>query len=264
MFRKRKQPTPHFKLPPPFNPVTGEHAPLQSDGVFPYVAMMQVAAEDTHADYVLCRGFDIRIARFIDYEEGNADKPGIPVAKPYGKRAVSTYTVGQIFPAVLPLQTSNPSPTTVPWRVGQNPGVAAVSTGHPADLNETVDELKDANDVYVNWMLIDEGGSGTSLIECCLAEDHPGYGVVFTVKLMTWIPENNGHGPDPNDTDDHYAIDWRYGMPSYPDAGARGLFVKRRGYCDGEYVDMYEVVSLDCEAPTIACTEDEEAECTSY
>lgn len=97
-------------------------------------------------------------------------------------------------------------------------------------------------------------------VECCLAEDHPGYGVVFTVKLMVWDADNNGHKPDPNDTDTHYAIDWRYGMP-YPDAGARGLFVKRRGTCNSVKVDMYEVVSLDCEPPEIDCTEAEVATC---
>lgn len=98
------------------------------------------------------------------------------------------------------------------------------------------------------------------MVECCLAEDHPGYGVVFTVKVMVWDPDNNGHKPDPDDTDTHYAIDWRYGMP-YPDAGTRGLFVKRKGYCSGAYVDMYEVVSLDCEKPEIDCTESEVASC---
>lgn len=100
-----------------------------------------------------------------------------------------------------------------------------------------------------------------SLIEGCLAEDHPGYGVVFTINLMRWIPANNGHGPrSPNET--AYAIDWRTGTP-YPDAGARGLFVRRRGTCDGEDVDMYEVVSLDCSVPEIDCSENEIATCTS-
>lgn len=228
-------------------------------GVFPYVAMMQVAAEDTEQDYVLCRGFDVRIGRFIDYAVGDADKPGIPVAKPFGKRQVGAYTIAQIFPAILPLQTSNPSPVAVEWRVGQNPGVAVTTPGHPADLDEKVDFLKDTGDVYINWMLLDAGES-VSLVECCLAVDHPGYGIVFTVKLMVWDSDNNGHKPDPDDTDTHYAIDWRYGMP-YPDAGARGLFIKRRGTCNGVAVDMYEVVSLDCEKPEIDCTEAEVASC---
>lgn len=99
-----------------------------------------------------------------------------------------------------------------------------------------------------------------TLVECCLAEDHPGYGVVFTVKLMVWDSDNNGHKPDTSDTDTHYAIDWRAGM-TYPDAGARGLFVKRRGTCNSVAVDMYEVVSLDCEPPEIDCTEAEVASC---
>lgn len=262
MYRKRRQPTPDYKLPPPYEPLTGEHAPLQTEGVFPYVAMMQVAAEDTIQDYVLCRGFDVRIARFIDYEAGNDDKPGIPVAKPFGSRGTGKYRIGQIFPAILPLQTDNPSPVSVPWRVGQNPGVSETTVGHPADLDEKVDFLKDAKDVFLNWMLLDGGSSDTELIECCLAEDHPGYGIVFTVKLMVWDPDSNGHKPDPNDTATHYAIDWRYGMPLDPLAGARGLFIKRRGKCGGVYVDMYEVVSLDCEKPPIDCTEAEVAACT--
>jgi hypothetical protein len=262
MFRKRKQPTPDFKLPPPYNPVTGQQASLSVEHAFPYAAMMQVAAEDTQRDYVVCRGFDVRIARFIDYEAGNANKPGIPVAKPYGSRRTGVYEVGQIFPAILPLQTDNPSPVSVPWRVGQNPGVATVSEGHPASLSEKVDFLKDANGIYINWMLLDGSStSETELVECCLVEDHPGYGEIFMVNLMVWVPENNGHAPTTED--EYYAIDWRYGTP-YPLAGSRGLFIKRRGYCDGEYVDMYEVVSLDCEKPPIDCDEAEEASCGSY
>ena len=104
MLRKRKQPTPHFKQPPPYEPISGQQAPLDFQGVFPYVAMMQVAKADTHEDYVVCRGFDIRYRIFIDYEEGDADKPGIPVAKPYGKRQAGNYVIGQIFPAILPMQ----------------------------------------------------------------------------------------------------------------------------------------------------------------
>jgi len=46
--------------------------------------MMQVAAEDTHENYVICRGWDIRFNRFFDYADGDEDNPGIPVAKPYG------------------------------------------------------------------------------------------------------------------------------------------------------------------------------------
>jgi hypothetical protein len=129
--------------------------------------MMQIAASDEYNDYVICRGFDPRIQAFVDYEAGNEDKPGISVAKPFGKRGTNYYLIGQVFPALLPTQGTMyegrpgtrdyvpPSPSTVDWRVGQNPGVAETSVGHPADLDEAITALKDHNDLYVNWMLID-------------------------------------------------------------------------------------------------------------
>jgi hypothetical protein len=144
---------------PPFDPIAGQHPDLQTPGVFPYCAMMQVAAEDTYTDYVICRGFDIRFGVFIDYEEGNANKPGISVAKPFGTRVQSHYQIGQIFPVMLPTQCSGqyvpPSPTDVPWRVGQNPGTTGGSDGgHPTDLSDAVTELTDHNGNYVNWLML--------------------------------------------------------------------------------------------------------------
>lgn len=246
MLRKRKQPTPNFRMPPPYEPMGGEEAALQVPGVFPYAAMMQVAAEDTHRDYVICRGFDIRVRRFVDYESGNADKPGIPVAKPYGKRATGTYTVAQIYLAVLPLQTGNPSPSDVPWRVGQNPGVSEVTPGHPADLDETVDELYDDDGIAVNWMLVDDGSS-FRLMELCLAENHPGRGIKFNAYQGTWSPNANGWTYTCAAT--VAAIDWRYGVP-YPPSGARGLFTPRPSTT---YGTIWECVALDCESPGACC-----------
>ncbi len=144
--RKRRQPTPHFKLPPSFDPMTGEHAGLQVPGVSPNCALMQVAAEDTHDDYVVCRGYDTRVKRFFDYVEGDTDKIGISVAKPYGSRTAGSYQVGQMFAALLPL-----------GRLGQTPSVAATSEGHPADLDEEVEILYDENDKVINWMLVGAG-----------------------------------------------------------------------------------------------------------
>jgi len=162
--RKRRQPTPHFKLPPPYQPITGERASLMAKGDYPYCAMMQVAAEDTHADYVICRGFDPRIRKFFNYEEGNDDKPGIPVAKPYGSRGAAQYEIGQVFPAVIPLT-----------RLGQNSGVAADTTGHPADLDEEVEILKtDDDSKVINWLLL-EGVIGIPFI---CDQDVPSHGVM--------------------------------------------------------------------------------------
>ena len=112
---------------------------------------MQVAAEDEFADYVICRGYDPRIKKYFDYVEGDADKVGIPVAKPWSNRSTGVYTVGHVFPAVLPLT-----------RLGQNPGVAATSEGQPADLDEEVEILTTtAGEPYdeervINWLLLDQ------------------------------------------------------------------------------------------------------------
>ena len=141
--------------------------------------MVQVAAEDTYADYVICRGFDPRILKFIDYEEGNSDKPGISVAKPFGKRSASTYEIAEVHPAFLPTQGNSgfddfrqviytpPSPTAVEWRVGQNPGVVTggLEGGQPENLTEEIGILYDHNGKVVNWMLIDSSGAKNGSIE---------------------------------------------------------------------------------------------------
>lgn len=234
MFRKRKQPTPDFKLPPPYQPITGERAPLMVEGVFPYTAMMQVAETDTHDDYLVCRGFDVRMRRF---------SYSISVAKPMGMRYKGSYQVGQIFPAILPLQTSNASPTDVPWRVGQNPGVATVSQGHPASLSEKVDFLKDDNGIYIAWQILDEG---RPLIGACLAEDHPGRGLVFGIWLGIWSPSLHEWEYDDSGANSIPAIDWRYDVP-YPDQGATGLFTPRSS---DTYGTIWECVALDCSDPS--------------
>ena len=168
MFRKRRRPTPEFKIPPPFNAMRGDNDDLQLFGEFPYCAMMQVACEDIYENYVVCRGFDPRILKFIDYAENNADKPGISVAKPYGCRVTSggakRYRKGEIFMAVLPTQgiAENdvhyvpPSPVEIEWRLGQNPGVVSGANygGQPKCLTNEINILYDHNDIVINWMLV--------------------------------------------------------------------------------------------------------------
>lgn len=134
--------------------------------------MMQIAAEDTYDDYVICRGFDPRILKFIDYEEGNANKPGISVAKPFGKRATGAYQIAEVYPALLPTQGNAgfsdfrqvvytpPSPIAVQWRLGQNPGVTVggLDGGQPSALTDEIEMLVDHNGRSINWLLIDSGG----------------------------------------------------------------------------------------------------------
>ena len=204
--------------------------------------MMQVAAEDTYVNYVLCRGFDVRIPKFIDYDAGDlANSPGIPVAKPFGNRRTGAYQIAQIFPAVLPLQIGVPSPVDVPWRVGQNPGVAATCPGHPCDLDEAVEILYAADGKVINWMMLD--GSSVELRGGCLDEDHPGRGIVFDIHLGTWTPASDSWTYDTVTI--YKAIDHRYGVP-YPLAGATGLFWPRKSTT---YGTVWETVALDCSSP---------------
>lgn len=161
MFRKKRRPTPNFKIPPPFNPFSGDRARLTMEGVLPYCAMMQIAEDDIYDEYVICRGFDTRFLRFVDYESGSSDRIGISVAKPFGCRGTRQYRKGQVYPAFLPIQGTEtytpPSPVGADIRVGQNPGVVDVDSingGHPQDLDTSIDILYDHNGNAVNWILI--------------------------------------------------------------------------------------------------------------
>lgn len=130
--------------------------------------MMQVMEEDTYDNYVICRGFDPRILRFMN---------NISVAKPFGKRNPDTYKVGEIYPAFLPTQGNTnfmdfrnvtyvpPSPGNVLWRVGQNPGVAVggLDGGQPENLDGQIEILYDHNGKVINWLLIDAPKTGGSV-----------------------------------------------------------------------------------------------------
>ncbi len=146
--RKRKPPTPAFRLPPPFNPITGKFAPLSVDGKPAYCAMMQIAADDEFDDYVICRGYDPESRLFFDYVEGDPDKIGLPVGKPYGVRGTNPYVIGQKFPALKPIT-----------RLGETSGVAATSVGHPEDLDEEIEILyDDEGSRAIAWLLLDSAG----------------------------------------------------------------------------------------------------------
>lgn len=176
MFRKRKA-TPGFGRVP-YNPIHGEQANLLQEGTHPFCAMMQIAAEDVSSDYVVCRGFDTRILKFVDYDAFDPTKNGISVAKPFGKRVVGTYQIGEIYPAFLPTQGNDgsdfrkvtyvpPSPSDVLWRVGQNPGVVSggLTGGQPADLSEEIGILYDDSGNVINWMLIDSSSACSERLE---------------------------------------------------------------------------------------------------
>lgn len=192
MFRKRRRPTPGYKIPPPFNPIQGENSNLRQDGVSPFCAMVQVMEEDTYDDYVVCRIFDPRILRFMN---------NVSVAKPFGKRKPDTYQVGEIYPAFLPTQGNAnfmdfrqvtyvpPSPVEVLWRVGQNPGVAVggLDGGQPENLDGEIEILYDHNDKVVNWLLIDSNAAtgGTRKLQGTLQALADGTGPYTGKKVGT-------------------------------------------------------------------------------
>ncbi len=154
MFRKKRQPAPNFRMPgAPFNPVTGQRAQMGSPptpgtilstfqviGDDPADAMTQ----DTHANYVVCRGFEPDIDPFFRYLHDPKTKPdtkSIKVAKPHSVRGTFPYKRGQVIVAARILT-----------RLGANQGKASSSTGQPADLNEEVELLFDDDNVAISWL----------------------------------------------------------------------------------------------------------------
>ena len=172
--------------------MTGERHKLLVEGVYPYCAMMQVAAEDTHCNYVVCRGYDTRDRRYYDYAEGDAAQPGIAVAKPYWSRFVGVYRIGQGYPAVLPLSSGAEDDGKIVPRIGQNPGRVEGNEcrGNPLTLEEEIVLLADENGVYISWMLLD-GGPGKVYFEL-RAELVQWSGDIVDAARKTWDPTADG------------------------------------------------------------------------
>ncbi len=209
--KKRRRVASGFGIHPPYGPITGEHANLRDPGIYPYCAMFQVATEDIYADYVVCRGFDPRIKRFVEYDAADlANKPGISVAKPYGNRHSGLYLVGHMLPAAIPYT-----------QIGETPGVAATTSGHPAGLDEEIEILYDHNSVAINWLII-EGQSSLRRFEMTgsLAPTASSFGSAI---FPYWVEEDS----DYNETLVANVYNTSHGTFSKPatvgsDAGADG------------------------------------------
>ncbi len=157
MWRKRKTPSPSFRLPPPYNPITGEHANLNKPGLNTRLSVFQVVGDDgtvenqdTHDNYILCLGWDLDTdpdCRHLYDPTTNAQGKAIPVAKPYGVRGTYPYVLGQMV-VVAKVRT----------RLGDNPGVASVTTGQPADLDEVIELLTDDDGNPISWLIVENGG----------------------------------------------------------------------------------------------------------
>jgi len=144
MWRKRATSAPAFRQPAPYNPLSGQHAPIGRSFPYSRIAMMQVAEEDTHDNYVVCRGFDPECGRFLNT---------VNVAKPYGIRGTNPYVVGQVFAAAKPRTA-----------LGDTPGKAETTVGHPADLDEAVMILTDDDGNPIAWLDIGTAEVGTPVL----------------------------------------------------------------------------------------------------
>jgi hypothetical protein len=145
MERKRYKPAPFFNMPgAPFNPATGENAglgPLPGRGTT--LAMFQVVEEDTHDNYVVCRGHEADADPYFRYLHDPYTVPTttpINVAKPYALRGTFPYELGQVIVAAR-----------IKGKLGYNQG-KAVTVGQPADLDEVISLLTDDADVGISWL----------------------------------------------------------------------------------------------------------------
>lgn len=103
------------------------------------------------------------------------------------------------------------------------------------------------------WLVI----GGSPVRRCCLAEDHPGCGTPFKIKLGTWDPATDSWDYDTTEEqalyDDaeyqwkHYGVDYFYGEGfSYPAAGATGNFEPRPS---DTYGTLWHVLgNMSCDA----------------
>src|SRR5678815_1342131 len=127
MFRKPYKPAPYFGMPgAPFNPLTGERAPLDRPPTKGTVlSLFQVVEDDTHDNYVVCRGYEAEEDPEFRYLHDPYTVPTttpINVAKPYSVRGTFPYEQGQVILAAR-----------VKGKLGYNPG-KAVTVGQPCLL----------------------------------------------------------------------------------------------------------------------------------
>lgn len=137
----------------PFNPVTGQRAQMGlpvTPGTI--LATFQVigddpddeTTQDTHENYVVCRGYDAASDPYFRYLHDPSTAEGttpINVAKPYALRGLFPYKRGQVIVAAK-----------IRTKLGDNQGVAADSTGHPETLSEVIELLLDDEDVGISWL----------------------------------------------------------------------------------------------------------------
>jgi hypothetical protein len=152
-YRKRRSPAPGFRQPSPYNPISGQFAKIGHPGIASSVVMMQIAEEDTHDNYVVCRGYDPETMKFY-YQ--------LSVAKPFGLRGTFPYVVGEVYATAKAYGTPG---NDTQGTLGLTPGVAETTVGQPVDLDEAIDILYDDNEKVISYLLLDSArGEAASAI----------------------------------------------------------------------------------------------------
>jgi hypothetical protein len=96
-------------------------------------------------------------------------------------------------------------------------------------------------------VILFQAGGAQQIRRCCLAENHPGCGEVFNLKLGTWNPATDDW--DYEATASAKGIDYWYSVAGpYPDAGATGNFIARPSDTYGTLWECVGNMSCDDDA----------------
>jgi len=132
-------------------------------------APADAATADTHANYIVCRGFD-PVAdpnfRFLHDPSAAEDSTPINVAKPYAIRGRFPYKRGQMVVAAK-----------IRTQIGENQGKFSATTGHPESLTETYSLLLDDSSKAIAWLDIGTAPKPSIRFYNNCGETYPGWGV---------------------------------------------------------------------------------------
>ncbi len=187
MFKKRRPVAPHFRVPPPFNPLTGERKFLQQPPDLPRVTTMRV--KEIYDDYLVCEGWDPDMhAYYKDHL----------VAKPMALRKNPVDLI--VFPDTFekPAGQAIVDQTDPPYFVGElivaakMMGITGGAVGVPTvdddgKLLGPADETA-PEEMPMEGMTASAGGSGES---GTLGDGYPIYWLDLNVTGRTWRTERH-------------------------------------------------------------------------
>lgn len=142
-----------------------------------------------------------------------------------------------MFPDLIPRVTPGERPSADKWNR------LADAAGQNNDLPQSYSDGTGISQA--------QSRSGIDLVRFCLADNHPGRGVVFDIYIAVWNAATHAWGfPDCEEADKKKCIDWDMGVPE-PDAGSRGFGIWKPSTTYGQ---ILHVVTMDCETPGVCCS----------